>query len=115
MVQLGDTPDCNPVSIVETQLIVLVRIQPRALKNCNDYKWLIHFCDELAISYSAICRCQYPVKSTDLPRFIASAAMRFRDRRYSVFFEVRADLAWVARSMSGGGCCSPAIAHQTPT
>ena len=34
---------------------------------------------------------------------------------YSVFFEVRADLAWIARSMSGGGCCSPAIAHQTPT
>ena len=49
-----------------------------------------------------------------LARFNASAAMRFRDRRYSVFFEVRADLAWVARSMSGGGCCSPAIAHQTP-
>ena len=39
----------------------------------------------------------------------------FRHRRYSLFFEVRADLAWVARSMSGGGCCSPAIAHQTPT
>jgi len=37
------------------------------------------------------------------------------DRGYGVFFEVRADLAWVARSMSGGGCCSPAIAHQTPT
>jgi hypothetical protein len=36
-------------------------------------------------------------------------------RRYGVFFEVRADLAWVARSMSGGGCCSPAIACQTPT
>jgi MFS family permease len=36
-------------------------------------------------------------------------------KRYSVFFEVRADLAWVARSMSGGGCCSPAIAHQTLT
>jgi hypothetical protein len=36
-------------------------------------------------------------------------------RRYSVFFEVRADLAWVARSISGGGCCSPAIAHQTLT
>ena len=33
--------------------------------------------------------------------------------RYGVFFEVRADLAWVARSMSGGGCCSPAIACQT--
>jgi NAD(P)-dependent dehydrogenase (short-subunit alcohol dehydrogenase family) len=41
--------------------------------------------------------------------------LMFRDRRYSVFFEVRADLAWLARSMSGGGCCSPAIAHQTPT
>src|SRR6266404_313939 len=41
--------------------------------------------------------------------------LMFRHRRYSVFFEVRADLAWVARSMSGGGCCSPAIAHQTPT
>jgi hypothetical protein len=38
-----------------------------------------------------------------------------RPRRYSVFFEVRADLAWVARSISGGGCCSPAIAHQTLT
>ena len=36
-------------------------------------------------------------------------------RRYRVFFEVRADLAWVARSISGGGCCSPAIAHQTLT
>ena len=36
-------------------------------------------------------------------------------RRYGVFFEVRADLAWVARSISGGGCCSPAIAHQTLT
>jgi len=35
--------------------------------------------------------------------------------RYSVFFELRADLAWVARSISGGGCCSPAIAHQTLT
>ena len=41
--------------------------------------------------------------------------LTFRRRRYSVFFEVRADLAWVARCMSGGGCCSPAIAHQTPT
>src|SRR6266404_5107714 len=36
-------------------------------------------------------------------------------RRYRVFFEVRADLAWIARSISGGGCCSPAIAHQTLT
>ena len=36
-----------------------------------------------------------------------------RQRRYGVFFEVRADLAWVG--MYGGGCCSPAIAHQTPT
>jgi len=36
-------------------------------------------------------------------------------RRYSVFFEVRADLARVAGSMFGGGCCSPAIAHQTLT
>jgi hypothetical protein len=27
-------------------------------------------------SQSAMCRCQYPVKSTDLPRFIASAATR---------------------------------------
>jgi hypothetical protein len=36
-------------------------------------------------------------------------------RRYRVFFEDRADLAWVARSGSGGGCCSPAIAHQTLT
>ena len=36
-------------------------------------------------------------------------------RRYRVFFEVRAELAWVARSISGGGCCSPAIAHQTLT
>jgi hypothetical protein len=36
-------------------------------------------------------------------------------RRYRVFFEVRADLAWIVRSMTGGGCCSPAIAHQTPT
>jgi hypothetical protein len=35
------------------------------------------------------------------------------DRGYNVFFDVRADLAWVARSISGGGCCSPAIAHQT--
>ena len=26
---------------------------------------------------SAMCRCQYPVNSTDLPRFIASAATRF--------------------------------------
>lgn len=36
-------------------------------------------------------------------------------RHYGVFFEVSADLAWVARSISGGGCCSPAIAHQTLT
>src|SRR3981189_2270886 len=36
-------------------------------------------------------------------------------RRYRVFFAVRADLAWVARSISGGGCWSPAIAHQTLT
>jgi hypothetical protein len=38
-----------------------------------------------------------------------------RQRRYSVCFEVRADLARVAGSMFGGGCCSPAIAHQTLT
>jgi hypothetical protein len=38
-----------------------------------------------------------------------------KSRRYWVFFEARADLAWVARSISGGGCCSPAIAHQTLT
>jgi hypothetical protein len=38
---------------------------------------------------------------------------RSRQRRYGVFFEVKADLAWVG--MYGGGCCSPAIAHQTPT
>src|SRR4029077_17542757 len=36
-------------------------------------------------------------------------------RRYRVFFDVRAALAWVARSICGGGCCSPAIAHQTLT
>src|ERR1700682_1288795 len=36
-------------------------------------------------------------------------------RRYRVFFEVRADLAWVARSISGGGCSSRAIARQTLT
>jgi hypothetical protein len=41
--------------------------------------------------------------------------MSTRPRRYSVFFEVRTDLAWVVRSISGGGCCSPAIAHQTLT
>src|SRR4029077_522091 len=36
-------------------------------------------------------------------------------RRYRVLFDVRADLAGVPRSISGGGCCSPAIAHQTLT
>src|SRR6516162_4370860 len=39
----------------------------------------------------------------------------FHPRRYCVFLEDRADLAWVARSGSGGGCCNPAIAHQTLT
>jgi hypothetical protein len=49
VVQLVDTPDASPVSIVATRLIVLVRIQPRAPKNCNDYKWPIRFCDELLV------------------------------------------------------------------
>jgi len=39
----------------------------------------------------------------------------FIGRRYRVFLEDRADLARVARPGSGGGCCSPAIAHQTLT
>jgi hypothetical protein len=61
--------------------------------------------DFLAITTPTTCR----ILGKKILRFM------FRHRRYSVFFELRADLAWVARSMSGGGCCSPAIAHQTPT
>jgi hypothetical protein len=41
-----------------------------------DKKYGVIYADP-EVSRSAICRCQYPVKSTLLPRFIARAATRF--------------------------------------
>jgi hypothetical protein len=69
---------------------------------------------EVSLAESVIRLLQQNLPTGDIERAGHPKPPEGGDRGYSAFFDVRADLAWVARSISGGGCCNPAIACQAP-